>query len=670
MKKSHKIFAILGLVLGIEFFVFNFDVIESHFYQEQDDVDFDLILSPGLYYNEDNTISVIDSEDAKIELLNINHLVNNLYLNLEVIDVDYVEKVSIDIWLTDEGNQYNYYYAGEKDYLRNSENSHYFRLYSYGQVNSIQLDISDLEDRVIRLNAIEFNKKVPLHISWLRITGMIILAILIAFFRPKSLLSNYNFSSKPIAKPILFSLISLIIICEVSMLNCMIKAKPIFAHNETFEQFMQYEMLAESLSKGSFRLQIEPDQNLLELDNPYDPTARTDFRWDHAFYNNGYYVYFGVVPVLFFYLPYYLITGAGLENVSVIFLGLSLFSVGTFLLLYEIIKRYFPKTPVSFYLLFALVIINGSGSISIARKPEIYTIPIVVSLMLIVWGLWFWIRSSNASGNLNRSYLLLGSFCIALVAGCRPQMVLIGFLALPIFWKTIKNIFKSKEAMLDLMIALLPFFLVAGGLMYYNYSRFGSFMNFGANYNLTTNDMTKRGFNLARIRDGLYSYLFQIPNISNHYPFILESELRTDYLGITIYEPMFGGFFMTHIICFILSFSYWLKGIFRKKIFNMTLVLILISFVIVILDTEMAGILPRYISDFSFFLLLATVLVLSTIIHNYIDRGWIKFVMSGIALLCILGLCYDLFTFLIYDLSDSYMHNPHLFYKIMSLFKY
>ena len=249
-------------------------------------------------------------------------------------------------------------------------------------------------------------------------------------------------------------------------------------------------------------------------------------------------------------------------------------------------------------------------------------------------------------------------------------MVLVGFLAFPIFWNTLRNVFRSKEARADLIVALIPFFIVAVGLMYYNYSRFNSPIDFGANYNLTTNDMTKRGFNIARIWDGVYSYLFQIPNLSNRYPFILNTEFRTDYLGITIYEPMYGGFFMTHILCFILCFVFWLKDMFRKDILYITLILIFISLSIVIMDTEMAGILPRYISDFSFFLLLASILVFITIIHHHIDRQWIIFVFSGIALLCILSLVYDMFTFLIYDYTNTYVHNPYLFYKIMALFKY
>ena len=86
-------------------------------------------------------------------------------------------------------------------------------------------------------------------------------------------------------------------------------------------------------------------------------------------------------------------------------------------------------------------------------------------------------------------------------------------------------------------MTILPFLIIAAGLMFYNFKRFNSPFDFGANYNLTTNDMTKRGFNVARIGTGIYEYLFRLPNYSLQFPYIYNTSFSTDYLGITIYEP-------------------------------------------------------------------------------------------------------------------------------------
>ena len=58
-------------------------------------------------------------------------------------------------------------------------------------------------------------------------------------------------------------------------------------------------------------------QEFLQLENPYDALNRDsdlinrdeDYLWDAAYYNGKFYVYFGILPVLVIFLPFYLITG-------------------------------------------------------------------------------------------------------------------------------------------------------------------------------------------------------------------------------------------------------------------------------------------------------------------------------------------------------------------------
>lgn len=75
----------------------------------------------------------------------------------------------------------------------------------------------------------------------------------------------------------------------------------------------QYVMLAESLAEGRVDLEHEAIDALKGLSNPYDTNQRkneiTDAPWDISYYNGKLYVYFGLVPELLFYFPYYLATG-------------------------------------------------------------------------------------------------------------------------------------------------------------------------------------------------------------------------------------------------------------------------------------------------------------------------------------------------------------------------
>ena len=103
---------------------------------------------------------------------------------------------------------------------------------------------------------------------------------------------------------------------------------------------------------------------------------------------------------------------------------------------------------------------------------------------------------------------------MALVAGCRPQMELFAFLAVPIFWPRYigQKRLRSRAGAGEAAAFLLPVVLVAAGLMWYNAARFGSPFDFGANYNLTGNDMTQRGFNAVRIGPAVFTSLFERPS--------------------------------------------------------------------------------------------------------------------------------------------------------------
>ena len=71
--------------------------------------------------------------------------------------------------------------------------------------------------------------------------------------------------------------------------------------------FMPYQELAMAFSEGQLHLLEEPSEELSSMVNPYDYRERKnseiEVKWDFAYYDGKYYVYFGVVPCLLFYLP-------------------------------------------------------------------------------------------------------------------------------------------------------------------------------------------------------------------------------------------------------------------------------------------------------------------------------------------------------------------------------
>ena len=141
-------------------------------------------------------------------------------------------------------------------------------------------------------------------------------------------------------------------------------------------------------------------------------------------------------------------------------------------------------------------------------RPSVYEYAILCGAAFVLLALWQWLCAANTPVQHHGKIMLhmaLGSLCMALVAGCRPQMELFAVLCLPIFWPQYirQKRLRSKQGITEAIAFVLPVILVALGLMAYNAARFGSPFDFGANYNLTSNDMTHRGFRIGRLAPAL-----------------------------------------------------------------------------------------------------------------------------------------------------------------------
>ena len=151
-------------------------------------------------------------------------------------------------------------------------------------------------------------------------------------------------------------------------------------------------------------------------------------------------------------------------------------------------------------------------------------------------------------------------------------------------------------------------------LFVYNYARFGSFFDFGANYNLTVNDMTKRGMNIGRIAPALFMYFFQTPATTGVFPFLQETAFESTYFGQTIREATFGGIFSCMPILWLIVLAWPVLKIRNaqrqtKTVSGVVIALLICGTFVAILDAEVAGILQRYYADFSFMFLAAAILL-------------------------------------------------------------
>ena len=368
--------------------------------------------------------------------------------------------------------------------------------------------------------------------------------------------------------------------------------------------------LARSLLDGRLDLEIDPPPELLEMENPYDTAARRiaapGALWDTAYHNGRYYVYFGVVPCLLFQLPAQALLG--IRNLPPCF-GMIPMAIAAIFAAFGLVKqaarRWFPGVSAAAYLLAATALAGFGQLYYLLLRPWVYEYVILCGAAFVMLALWQWLAAANTPDDrrgVRLAHLMLGSACMALVAGCRPQMELFAFLALPIFWRqyvTEKRLF-SRKGMVELVLFALPFVLVAAGLMWYNAARFGSPFDFGANYNLTSNDMTKRGFSAARIGPAILYYLFAPNPMSATFPYLSTIQPVTNAVGLTIVEQHYGGLFACFPFLWIFALLPLLRRrLAKKRLWGIVGWVLFSALTLSVLDAQMAGILYRYQMDFA-----------------------------------------------------------------------
>lgn len=371
----------------------------------------------------------------------------------------------------------------------------------------------------------------------------------------------------------------------------------------------QYGALAQSLLDGRLDLEKDPPDAMLTMENPYDTAARQqqapDALWDVAYYQGRYYVYFGLVPCLLFQLPFAALTGVGDLPPSLPMILLSwLFILAAFGCVKQAVRRWFPKASAAACLLVSTGIAAGSQIYYLLLRPSTYEYAILCGAAFVLLGVWQWLAAANTPverrGQLI-AHLALGSLCMALVAGSRPQMELFAVLALPIFWQRYgrEKRLRSRDGAGEAVAFLLPVIAVAALLMWYNAARFGSPFDFGANYNLTSNDMTRRGFSVGRIAPALVTFLLGVPSIGTVFPYLSATRMSTNYMGLTITELFYGGAFC----CLPLLWGLTVLPLARRRLGRQRDLRWLLRavlgamLVLAVLDCQMAGVLYRYQSD-------------------------------------------------------------------------
>ena len=650
---AKSILAILAVALLLETFLFNLNFFTSAGYNS---------------ISLNDKLNLQETTDEQYKLTAVNHTLEFSNLNTEVhniwLNFDYrqpAQELTVKIQFTDDAHHTYFdsteYTVGVPDVAVStlSDQSEYINLNTAGLVDNLRIEITgENVSYPIKLSDIVLNAHHPFDFNtgrFLATAGILLLAFA---FRPRSAIYRIHIVDEP--RKSKAAIIATVVI-EVYLMSAFLfmgsnlvgvatqgyNSGSWDGHSivNTFEvggdNAQQYAELAKAMAHGQLYLEEEPPQWLQDMADPYDKGARDEaqketgepYLFDVAYHDGHYYVYFGVVPVVLFYLPFYLLTGANFPTAIGVLIACVAFVLGCSALLDRFARYHFKRVSLGLYLLLQIPLVTCCGILYLLKFPTFYSLPIMLGLAFSVWGLYFWMRgrASAARSTGPEKWYLAGSLCMALVVGCRPQLVVLSLLAFPLFWRpyiTERRLFTPRGGR-EFACLVAPYAVVAAGLMGYNYARFGSLTDFGANYNLTVNDMTKRGWNLGRLAPALFAYFLQPPCVTGVFPYVQPAPFDTTYMGQTIKEVTFGGILACLPVLWVLPFAKRILTLRMRQrstrtIMGVIVVLLASGVIVALLDAQMAGILQRYFADFSF-MFLAAVVLLAFIVNENLPPG-------------------------------------------------
>jgi hypothetical protein len=372
-----------------------------------------------------------------------------------------------------------------------------------------------------------------------------------------------------------------------------------------YQQYNKY--LVDAIISGRTYLDYGNPEKLLNAERPYDINylikndykRDVDWMFDWAWYKGKHYCYFGVVPAIILYIPYKIITGNYLSNQAGVFLFSAIAVVLLAMLWQFCVKKYMPNARFAFYLLSFMTLFFASGLFAVLRYPLFYTIVQSAGFMFSIAGIFLLFKSVE-NEKVNHIKLFFACLCLALVVGCRPNLIFVSLFVPVILWK-----YRSWKLLLFIMI---PYIMVAIPLCMYNYARFDSIFEFGPKYNLSMSNLTAYGQlnpigKIIQIFVFSVSYMFT-PNIySLYFPFVqcLPYDHSIVTMGIFRHNETGGSGIINFPIVLCLFYLFKKKFEENKRIIYTFLI---VALSIILVNSFIAGFIRRYVFDFSTFIII------------------------------------------------------------------
>lgn len=438
-----------------------------------------------------------------------------------------------------------------------------FSFSSFEELQAIEIGFINLKDS-ITINKISYSKALPFCFSEIRFYAMLLFLTLLWIIWVFKLY-KIEYDRKNIRHFIV--ILAITIASALSMLLFLNPNEKDIKYNDELNMRYQnpYVQMFDALHNHRFDIAIEPSEELLNMDNPYDDSVRAeegvDFAWDRAFYNGKYYSYYGIAPVLTFYYPYYFITSKlPSMNKACVFFGM-LSIVFLYGLIFAFVKKFIKKP--NFLLLVITLIASAfaSGISFMVDFSDMYALPGVTGTCFLMLCLWCGFEAyGREGGKLQKVLFALCGIAFILCLASKPTRALSCLVLAPAFIEILISKNRSvKEKIISAGSFLLPVFIGMGLIMMYNNARFSSPFDFGATYQLTVSNVNANSLRVALLPDAMLHFFLQPVQMKGVFPFVeigkvyfanSQTFIYNDFAVGAFSMPMIllGVFFMPYVI--------------------------------------------------------------------------------------------------------------------------
>lgn len=369
----------------------------------------------------------------------------------------------------------------------------------------------------------------------------------------------------------------------------------------------------------------QPDVYHALLDMNYNQ-PHTWLLYETSYYKGKIYLYFGLSPVLLFYLPFNLLTGLYMTDKLMLFLLMS----GVFLLTLKIVKMLAPKMtngkkiPLYIKVLSTILIGFCGGQLFVLMKASTYEIAAMCMMFLFLLSLFFFIKYAYDEKGAGKYYLFFAGLFLAFSAGSKPYMaVYVPFFTAAVFiieyYRKADKKQKTtlKKTIKACAIFLAPCILYGILLATYNYLRFESIFQFGVKYQLNNANLYDATLHIKDLFLGIKYYIFSAPGFSLNANFPLMRMAIAGGHSVCNEEAVGAVFFFPLIVFSLIMLPKTFVNIKKNKEI-MVLLGLLICVVIgnLLVVSLIAGLARRYIFEILYIGVIASLLIFYHIYAN------------------------------------------------------